>query len=339
MIQIKHILLLITAVGLSGACGKKIAPSIISHTGSYAIGAGTDTLQVSFMGTTCFYFEYHNTALLTDPFISNPPFRKVVFGKVRPDSAIIYDFITTEQLNKVRMITIGHAHYDHLLDLPEISKHIPATAKITGSATAHHIWAAGGQPHEKIVATPLAATCHNAGTWIYSADSTMRVMPVMADHPPHLLGITLYGGAYYSDLKKVPLRARKWKMGEPLAYLVDFFNRQHQIQFRIWIQTSGASYPKAFFPAHILNEKAVDVGIFSSATSMRLDDYPGRIVSYLAPRVIFLAHWEHFMRNKYKPVKAIPKGNQEKIYHYLKTQFGSQSAIVMPHPKSRFYVY
>jgi hypothetical protein len=321
------------------SCSKEITPSLVSHSGNYPVASGTDTMCIHFLGTACFYFEYKNAALLTDPFISNPPFRKVTFGKVQPNPAIIYDYITTEQLSKVKMVTVGHAHYDHLLDLPEMAKHIPAQAKISGSATAHHLTAAAQLPQEKIIATNFTATHDAVGKWIYSTDSSVRIMPVISGHPPHAMGITLYGGTYINDLSTIPMKARKWKMGEPLAYLADFFNETNDIAFRIWIQTSGAEFPKAFFPKNILDEKSIDVGLYSTATGLRFEDFPEKIVAHTSPHVIFMAHWENFLRNKYKPVKTVAKGNQEKIFRFLQERFGNSSTVVLPHPNGKFQIF
>ncbi len=321
------------------SCSKKIHLSYFSHSGSYALGTGKDTLHIRFLGTTCFLFTYKDNAVLTDPFISNPSARKVTFGKIIPDTAIIYDYVSPAELNKVRMVTVGHGHYDHLMDLPVMAKHIPADAKITGSATAHHLTAAAQLPQEKINAEEFTATLDSTGQRIFSSDFSIQILPVVADHPPHALGLTLYGGNYEHDLPAVPQKAKKWKMGEPFAYLIDFLEPDGSIAYRIWFQSSGAEYPKGFFPESILAEKPVDVGFYSTANKAPLHAYPGKIVAFTKPRIIFMAHWENFLRDKYKPVKTVQKGNQKKIYEYLHHRFGREAKVVMPHPKGEFRVF
>ena len=76
------------------SCSRKIDSSIVSTTAQVDIVGTNDTLNMRFLGTACLVLNYHGNSVLTDPFISNPPLRKLLFGKVYSDTSIIRDFIT-----------------------------------------------------------------------------------------------------------------------------------------------------------------------------------------------------------------------------------------------------
>lgn len=320
------------------SCSKKINDEIVTRNALIPAPVN-DTLTINFLGTTSFLFLWKDKALLTDPFISNPPLRKVLFGKVRSDSAIVFDFADTNALKKTQCVVIGHGHYDHLLDLPLLGRYLPDNCTLIGSNTAHHLVAAARLPQETIAANDFCASVNFPGQWIYSDDSSMRVLPVVSDHPPHFLGITLYGGSYPQPLQAVPVKARKWKMGEPFAYLADMLNDDKTIACRLWLQSSGAEYPLGFFPDSLLQERKPDAAFFSSATNTKPASYPDRIISFLQPKVIFLSHWENFWRNKHKPVKTVQKGNPEKLLYHLQKEFGSTATIILPHPGGKFILH
>lgn len=332
----KRALLAVLMVALFSSCSKKINDALISAHAQTDVSDSRDSLQLNFLGTTCFWMGYRGEAVLTDPFISNPPLRKVLFGKIRPDTAIVDDFVSKENLAKVSVITVGHAHYDHLLDLPYMQQSIPASAAIIGSPTAHHLVAASQPAQQKVIANDFAATATTEGKWIYSSSKNIRVMPVVSDHPPHFMNITLYGGSYSEDLKSVPDKSRKWKMGEPFAYLIDFMDSDGSIAYRVWMQSSGAEYPKGFVPASMLKNRSVDAAMVSVATDVNPASYPDKIIELLQPKTVFMIHWENFWRDKYKPLKTVQKGNPERLYQHLKKKFANTSRIILPKPGGKF---
>ncbi len=298
----------------------------------------SDSLEIRFNGVVSFAFSYKGNTLLTDPFVSNPPAKNVLFGKIRPDSVLIAKYFSEEILMQTKMTVIGHAHYDHLLDLPPLLKLIPSEAKICGSNTTKHILAAV-QPRQQLIAcNDIAGTVNTFGTWIYSADSSMRAMPLLNGHPPHFMGITLYAGSYKEDLNEIPLKTKKWKCGQPLSYVVDFLENEKPV-FRLFYQSSAAHDDLGLFPESLLKEKSVDVAVLSIAVKGKKIDYQLNALEYVKPKITFLAHWDKFIGelNHEKP-KGVPKAKVDDIYKIVSEKFKNEMHTILPLPGSVFTV-
>ena len=93
--------------------GKKLNEKEVA---AYIFNNTDTTLKIRYFGTMCYYVEYNGKAILTDPFFSNPNPLKLIYD---PEVDVKYlDLFSKEELNKINMILIGHAHYDHCLELP-----------------------------------------------------------------------------------------------------------------------------------------------------------------------------------------------------------------------------
>lgn len=331
-------LFILSIYGLSG-CSKRISDIAIIHQGgAIDIARQKDSLQIGFFGVASFLFEYKGRAVLTDPFISNPPARKVLFGKIRTDTALVDKYTPPSDLAKVNMVVVGHAHYDHLMDLPYMASHIPASAKFCGSRTMKHTLAAAKLPQQSISMNDIAADSLNIGQWIYSNDSMIRIMAGLSTHPPHFLKVILYEGPYTRDLEKMPLKTRHWKCGQTFSFMIDFLdNDKKDIAYRIFFQSSGAEPKQGFFPESVIHQKKPDVAVFGIANDHEQKVYPYEAVNFMQPDIIFVAHWENFMRAKEKPYKTVQTGNPEKFYQAIKTVYPNKS-IILPAPGASFII-
>jgi len=295
-----------------------------------------DELHVGFIGVGCFLIQRGEDAILTDPFVSNPSSGKVVFGKIRIDTAIVNQYIPETQ--NIRMVIIGHSHYDHLLDLPYIASRLNDDVSVCGNETMLHTMAPYHlkQPLESM--NNKTGNIDRKGQWTYSVDSSIRIMPFVSKHPPHMLGIELYKGPLNNDLEKTPLKAKKWKSGLTLSYLIDFMNKTHKgtVDYRIFFQSSPADQPMGFYPVEMNDEKKVDIAILSAGAVKSVDTYPKEILEQTNPAVLVLAHWENFFRPKDAPLKQVSRGDIPKFLQYLQPLFPGDRPFYLPAPGSSF---
>ena len=103
-------------------------PNIVSAGGSLPLATSNTSqpLEVTFNGVTCFILRYGNSVVLTDPFVSNPGAKQLLFGEIHPDTALVNAAYNTQDLADTKLVLISHAHYDHLMDLPPRSMEMSA---------------------------------------------------------------------------------------------------------------------------------------------------------------------------------------------------------------------
>ncbi|MBX9714590.1 MAG: hypothetical protein K2X58_12580, partial [Pseudomonadaceae bacterium] len=140
--------------------------------------------------------------MLFAPSFSNPATLGQPPMGVQADAAKIDELMPPA--SDVSMLLVGHAHYDHLLDVPRVMQVHAPNAKVYGSQTMGHILAAA-LPRERIVdAEKVMAAGATPGQWFYSPKRQLRAMAIKSEHAPHIFGIKFLTGSYDQDLTELP---------------------------------------------------------------------------------------------------------------------------------------
>jgi hypothetical protein len=94
-------------------------------------------VQVKYLGAGGVVIKRGDDVLLTAPFFSNPSILRVAFGEIAPRKDQIDRFLAPpgNGLAGATAVLVGHAHYDHLMDVPYIKQKYMPKAKIYGSDT------------------------------------------------------------------------------------------------------------------------------------------------------------------------------------------------------------
>lgn len=294
-----------------------------------------DGLRLRYFGTGCMMMEYEGKALFTDPFVSNPKALRSLAGKVSTDTAYVNRFLAPADLGNVRMVVSGHAHYDHLMDLPYLSQWMPKDAVVCANRTAKHILAAYGTAQSLTVVDSLATDSLTVGTWVYASDSSMRSMAIRSMHPPQVAGIHMMRGSYEADLTQRPERIYDWLQGRTHAFLVDFL-KAGRPAYRIYFSSSMASAPFGLFPKQVLEEKTVDAAFLGAAGDRNPQLYPSPILQLTQPTRVYLIHWESFFRSKDRKAKAIGRRALYRFYEEVRAQLPPEVPIVVTVPLRRY---
>lgn len=291
-------------------------------------------LHIEFLGVGSFLISYRNDAVLTDPFLSNPSFMRVLFGRIKPNKNRVDQYLP--DVSKVRMTIAGHSHYDHILDLPYIATKLNDDVLLCGNQTMVHTIAPAQLNQKSVSMNAKAGNATNLGEWIYSANGQVRTMAFLSQHPPHFGNVILYNNPIDKDRKHVPAKTRKWKCGQTLSYLIDFLDESNgKPAYRIFFQSSPAPKPNGFYPPELNEEKTVDVAILSSAMTDGEDSYPMDILEFTQAKDVVLAHWENFFRSRNRKLKQVLKGDLEPVVQQLDSILKPQNRrLILPGPGS-----
>lgn len=255
-------------------------------------------VALTYLGVGGWLIETPRTRVLTAPLFSNPSIWAAGLGTIRADTVAIADGLRrfgAPDVSDVTAILSGHAHYDHLMDVPWIAARLAPRSRVlantTGVRTLAPIAARLGIAPSRIVdVTADAADVEGGGRWI-SLGADLRVLPLVSDHAPHFAGMTLYAGERSRDLREVPQAADEWLEGETLAFVFEVLDPQGQPVVRIYYQDAVAREPFGFVPRAM---DTVDVALIVPATYAEVEWQPEAILENTRARHVILGHWENF---------------------------------------------
>ncbi|MEQ9569303.1 MAG: hypothetical protein RLN75_03865 [Longimicrobiales bacterium] len=264
-------------------------------------------VTMTYLGVGGWLIETPRTRLLTAPLFSNPSLWRAGFATIDADTAAIAEGLRrfgADDLSDVAAILSGHAHYDHLMDVPWIAGRRAPDARIvvntTGARTLAPIldrWEI--DPARVLDVTDAAADLEGGGRW-FSLGPDLRMLPLRSDHAPHFAGMTLYGGERAADLPTPPAAADEWLEGRTLAFLIEVLDVRGDVALRLYVQDAVAREPWGFVPA---GTDSVDVAILVPATYAEVDWHPEAVLENTRARHVLLGHWE----NLFEPPSADPE--------------------------------
>jgi hypothetical protein len=312
-----------------------------------------EQVEVTYLGVSGFMIRYRGAVLLTAPFFTNPPLEDVaptnrlrLFRRrghqVRTDTLLVERLLPREA-DDASMLLVGHAHYDHLLDVPYIARARATRATIYGSPTTRHLLM--GDPalrrtSDRVVAITGSdvGTFEREGRWLYSRDSAFRVMALAADHAPTLKlfgsGPLFAAGTIDHDLATLPVWADEWKVGEPLSYLIDVLDRgTARPRLRLYFQDAPNTPPSGFPPRSVLAERGVDVALLCAATATHVAHAPDSLLAVLRPSYAIVGHWESFFRPQVLPIEINPATDADRFLGALARGMPAGAGWQMPLPR------
>lgn len=103
-------------------------------------------LDLHYLGTAGFIVRGPGRTLVLDPYVSRPGAWQVLTAPLVPDAELI-----RATLPEADDVLVGHAHYDHILDAPDLCRQ--TGARLIGSRSAIMVGRAAGLPESQLLAT------------------------------------------------------------------------------------------------------------------------------------------------------------------------------------------
>ena len=297
---------------LLGACApKRVACPVPSP----AATPGADTVQVTFLGVGGFVVRWSGAAIMTAPLYSNPSVGEIALSEIHADRARIDALLP--DVGDVRAILSGHAHYDHLMDVPYVARHKATRADLIGNDAMRKLLApiagelASRTPPNRLVSLQGSDPCAPAGHEV--SGTRFRIRAIASEHSPQigpgllkgLLDIppvSLWRGEPEDALEVLPNRVGEWPSGSVLAFVIDLLERDSdKVAFRIYYQDSPTRRPLGY-PPDCLGTRPIDLAILCLGGATEFEAFPADIVEYLQPRYVLGSHWEDFFSPRDPPL-------------------------------------
>ena len=298
-------------------------------------------VQLKYLGAGGILIQRGADALVTAPFFSNPSLSRVAFGEIKSLPEQVDRFLGSggKDLPGVTAILVGHAHYDHLMDVPYIKKKYLRQAKIYGSETMKNTLAGDHalNPADIVSVEEGAGTDTKPGTW-WHASPRLRFMALQSEHAPIIFHWKFFEGAYREPLPELPTRAYGWREGQTLAYLIDFLSADgSKVEFRIHYQDAASNAPLGFPPmvSQLPDSRPVDLAIVCMPGFDQVKDYPEAIVNRLRPRFVVIVHWENFFEllpDDPRDLRTVPTEDAERFLGRLIPVLKPDGVFKLPAP-------
>ena len=261
-------------------------------------GTGPEEVFLRYLGAGGLYLEWRGTPILVGPFFSNPSFPRAVFGRLAADRVRIEGGLKGMDLAGVPAIFVGHAHYDHLADVPFIVENLSPAAHVYVNRTGVNMLAKE-LPAEKV---------HALEDHRKVEVGRIRVRAVETGHAPLFWHVHWARGPVAEPWKEDWTRRRAWqlKAGTPFAFVIDLLDDLGQVRYRIYYQDSAnpegmgvPDFADAFEPGY-------DLAVLCMASFQFVKDHPGGILGKLRPRHVLVTHYENFSRGPQDAFRFVP---------------------------------
>ena len=215
------------------------------------------------LGVAGIELNRNNQILAIDPFFTRPPFGRLWLGRVSPDSQSI-----AEKMPKCDIILVTHAHWDHIMDVPEVVRNTGAV--VAGSANTCRILEICGVPGNHI---------NQVGVGDKFTFGHFQVEVLPAEHI-HLPGFA--AGVISPNLQPL-LRLRDYRMDSCFNFLIEVDG----FKMLVWSGLHPEPAPQA---------EVLFVG------SGGKPDYYRSLLARVQPRILVPIHWDDFFRPLSKPL-------------------------------------
>ena len=226
--------------------------------------------QMRWLGVAGIELRATEQILVIDPFVTRPPFRRMLWGRIRSDSGLVATTVPYGDF-----VLVSHTHWDHVMDVPAVIEQTSATAY--GSPNTCQLLAILGVPEEHL---------HEIKVGDQLTLGMFQVAILQAEHRL-VLGRPFATGSLAPNLHP-PLRMRDYRMDTCFSFLIEVDG----LRFLDWSSEQVHLAPLA----DVLFVKP-----------LQKPAYYETLLSVVQPRVVIPIHWDDFMRPLSLPIHPMLK--------------------------------
>jgi L-ascorbate metabolism protein UlaG (beta-lactamase superfamily) len=178
------------------------------------------TVRVTYLGVNGYQFDASGHALLIDPYFTRAGLIGIAFQQRLEPNETHISFGLRYVRSRVDAVLVTHAHFDHLLDVPEIMNR--TKARLVAGATAANLTMSCGLDRSRCLVVEPGST-RVIGPW------RIRVLPSAHDR---IFGWLPFRGTK-TNPGACPAKASDWRLGEPMAFLIEANGK------RIYVDSGG----------------------------------------------------------------------------------------------------
>lgn len=225
-------------------------------------------LTFRWLGVAGIELSLDGQVLAIDPFFSRFPLRRACFGRVSPDRALV-----AASMPRCDFVLVTHAHWDHVLDVPELVRLTGALA--LGSANTYRLLSLSGVPCPRL---------RRIGVGDRLALGRFRVRVLPNEHGT-VLGRQVLSGPLRPHLQP-PLRARDYRSDSCFGFLVEAGG----CRLLRWGSNLAERAPTA---------DVLFIGVHGPPALLK------PLLEAVRPRVVIPIHWDDFFRPLSQPLRPM----------------------------------
>lgn len=262
-------------------------------------------LELEWLGVSGYRMTYENQTIFIDPYVSRAPLKSLLLRRTAlHDAAMIDRFVNPP--GEVAGVLVGHTHFDHAIDAPEIARRF--NAKAYGSASLRQLMDLHGIADSTVVVEPRKT--YELGPF--------EVRFIRSRHSKLILG------------KKVPfdgeltcdhlhgLTPGAYKCGQVWGIRIDVAGKSfyHQGSADL-LDDELPSEPVDFFLAGVAGRSVTK-------------NYWARILPKLDPQAIVPTHYDNFFAPLGEPMKPVTKAKLDELPDEIGAVSGSATVAALP---------
>ncbi|MEO5953891.1 MAG: MBL fold metallo-hydrolase [Chloroflexia bacterium] len=251
-----------------------------------------NSVSFRWLGVAGVELTANGRTLVVDPFFSRPPFKRFLFGRIWPNRKLV-----REKVAACDFLLVTHAHWDHIMDVPEVALHTGAFT--FGSPNTCRLLTLLGVPEKQISLIRI-------GDKLTLGDFRVEVLP--SDH--RLIPFLPGPGPLASNLRP-PLRLRDYRMDFCFSFLVEVEGYRFLLQ-------PGKKVVRADF-------------LFIVPTKQSPSHYSS-LMHRVQPKVVIPIHWDNLFRPLSKPMREYtrPGGMGTSGLKQFVEEFAPGTRFLMP---------